>query len=112
MNAEEIARCRALIDSYDAQLLALLNRRSAVALQLGELKREAGLSIVDATRESSLMLKLLEANRGPLDDGAVNRIFTLIIQESRQLQHSKSIVSGLGIPHEAAQESEKEKVRS
>ena len=77
---------RVEIDKIDAELLRLLNARAAIAVRVGESKRVAGLSVCDRGREREVVERARAANRGPLDDEAVERLFRAVIRESRRLQ--------------------------
>jgi len=77
---------RVEIDKIDAELLRLLNARAEIAVRVGESKRVAGLSVCDRGREREVIDRARANNRGPLDDGAVERLFRAVIRESRRLQ--------------------------
>ena len=77
---------RVEIDKIDAELLRLLNERARLAVSVGESKRVAGLSVCDREREREVVARARRANTGPLDDGAVERLFRAVIRESRRLQ--------------------------
>jgi chorismate mutase len=77
---------RVEIDKIDAELLRLLNARAELAVRVGESKRVAGLSVCDRGREREVVERARRDNRGPLDDGAVGRLFRAVIRESRRLQ--------------------------
>lgn len=77
---------RAAIDVLDGQLLNLLNTRAKLATELGKVKHEAGIGIVDPERERQVLARLRQTNKGPLDEGAVTRIFESIIAEARRVQ--------------------------
>lgn len=77
---------RVEIDKIDEELLRLLNARAAIAVRVGESKRVAGLSVLNRGREREVIERARRANRGPLDDEAVERLFRAVIRESRRLQ--------------------------
>lgn len=77
---------RAQIDEIDGELLRLLNRRASLAVQIGALKRHAGLPLYDAARERDVLARTCRDNRGPLDERAVTRIFRRVIRESRRVE--------------------------
>ena len=74
------------IDEIDRELLRLLNRRARLAMKVGVLKRSAGLPCRDPERERDVLEKLQQANPGPLDLSAVNKLFRRIIRESRRME--------------------------
>ena len=81
---------RVEIDKIDAELLRLLNARAEMAVRVGESKRVAGLSVCDRGREREVIDRARANNRGPLDDGAIERLFRAVIRESRRLQTQSS----------------------
>jgi len=83
MNIED---WRAEIDSVDDELLSLINKRARLAVEVGILKRAAGIPITDPEREREVLTRLSRANDGPLDEEAVQKLFRQIIHESRQIE--------------------------
>lgn len=96
-----IQDCRGEIDKVDAEILRLLNLRAELAVRVGESKRLAGLSVWDRAREREVVERAKLNNRGPLDGGAVARLFRAVIRESRRLQSHASEPAGAQ-PTEAA----------
>lgn len=78
--------CRRQIDTLDEQLVALLNRRAVLVREVARIKQQTGLPIRIPSREAEVLAKVAAANRGPLDDAALHRLFNAIIQESRRLE--------------------------
>jgi monofunctional chorismate mutase len=74
------------IDEVDSEILALLNRRAAIAKKIGTIKLKAGLPMVDRTREVEVIRRIVRDNEGSLADDAAARIYSAIIAESRQIQ--------------------------
>lgn len=83
MTIEEI---RQEIDRLDSELLRIFNRRAGLALQIGEIKKERGLPVYDPTREKTIFERMTSENTGPLDNGAIVRLFERVIDESRRLE--------------------------
>ena len=81
---------RRRIDAIDAQLMSLLNRRSACAVEIGRVKRELGLPVYSPDREAWILDRVARENPGPLDATAVRRVFERIIDESRRLERIAS----------------------
>ncbi|MCY3764449.1 MAG: chorismate mutase [Gemmatimonadetes bacterium] len=73
------------IDVLDRKLLKLLNRRAECAIEIGRIKQAIEQPIFVPEREMSILNRILELNKGPLDAEAVRRIFQQIIDESRRL---------------------------
>jgi chorismate mutase len=94
---------RSEIDEVDRSLLQLLNRRARLAMKVGALKRSAGLPCSDPEREQSVLSTLQQANTGPLDQDAVNRVFRRIIRESRRVESGETNGAGRAVSaHEAS----------
>ena len=74
---------RSQIDSLDAQMLDCLARRMEISRQIGALKRENGISIVQPARWGRVMQDALErAASSGLDQELVDKIFKLIHEAS------------------------------
>jgi chorismate mutase / prephenate dehydratase len=82
----QVSDWRAAIDVLDGQLLNLLNLRAKLACELGKVKREAGMEIVDPEREQQVLERVCQRNDGPLDHDAITRIYVSIIEEARRVQ--------------------------
>jgi chorismate mutase len=74
------------IDRLDDELLAIFNRRAALALEIGAIKKQRGLAVYDPSREQSIFRRMKQHNHGPLDDQAIVRLFERVIDESRHLE--------------------------
>lgn len=57
---EPIEKERARINDIDEQLVELLNERARVAMRIGEIKQEAGIGVVDPTREARVIARVRE----------------------------------------------------
>lgn len=82
----ELDELRRRIDEIDDRLVDLLNARAACALAIGRVKKTAGLELYQPTREADVLAHVQQINGGPLDDGAVKRLFERIIDEARRLE--------------------------
>ena len=82
----DLARLRSNIDAVDEVLVKLFNQRAKWALEIGRVKKRAGLPIYQPQREAEVVKHVVGANRGPLDPGAVKRLFERVIDESRHLE--------------------------
>jgi chorismate mutase len=83
MTIDEI---RQAIDALDSDLLRIFNERAALALKIGEIKKGLGLPVYDPSREKKIFARMTADNPGPLDDGAIVRLFERVIDESRRLE--------------------------
>jgi chorismate mutase len=82
----DITALRSQIDAVDEQLVRLLNARAAHALAIGRLKEQAHEPVYQPAREADVLAHVRLVNQGPLDDGAVTRLFERIIDEARRLE--------------------------
>ena len=74
------------IDGVDRELLALLNRRAALALEVGELKKLTGGVVFRPEREAQVIDGLKAANPGPLHSASVAPIWREIMSACRSLE--------------------------
>ena len=79
---------REQIDQIDGQILELLNRRAAAALEIGRLKRASHQPIYVPVRENAVLRRMVNENRGPLPAGAVETVFRAIMSEMRALEEA------------------------
>ena len=77
---------RVQIDALDLELLALLNRRAALANAVGDIKRLEGSTVFRPEREAQVIHRLQEANAGLLKDGSVAVIWREIMSACRALE--------------------------
>ena len=77
---------RKRIDEVDQQLLKLLNERSRCAVEIGHIKKRMKLPAWQPEREMEILRNVVKSNLGPLDDGAIRRLFERIIDEARSLE--------------------------
>ena len=77
---------RQRIDELDTQLVELLSARAACALEIGQVKKAEGLEVYQPAREAEVLAHVQKLNRGPLDDGAIRRLFERVIDEARRLE--------------------------
>jgi chorismate mutase len=82
----DIDDLRQRIDWIDEQLVRLLNARAECALQVGHFKKASGMPIYQPAREQEVLQNVQRLNTGPLDDGAVKRLFERVIDEARRLE--------------------------
>ncbi len=77
---------REKIDALDRELLALLNRRMGLALEVGELKKGEGSVVFRPEREAQVIDGLKAINQGPLPNNCVAPIWREIMSASRALE--------------------------
>ena len=84
-----LADCRERIDTIDRRLLALLNERTRIVEQIGQIKQECKMPVYEPKREEEVLGNIAAHNAGPMAPEAAQRIFERIIDEMRTLQRLK-----------------------
>lgn len=84
--AKTLSELRTLIDAVDQELLSALNRRAALANEVGELKRHDGSPVFRPEREAQVIQGLQKANQGPLKDSSVAMIWREVMSACRSLE--------------------------
>jgi len=87
--ADDIAQHRAAIDALDEKIAALLNERAGRAAAIGKLKANG--AAYRPEREAEVLRRIALANRGPLANDALVRLFTEIISACRALEQPLSV---------------------
>lgn len=77
---------RSRIDEIDRKLVELLNERSQCALEIGRIKRATGQPLYQPEREREVLDAAERANRGPLSEAAIRRLFERILDEARSVE--------------------------
>ena len=81
-----LAGLRAELDEVDRAILAALNRRAALAQEVGLRKRAAGVGVYRPARERDLVAALAAQNPGPFPSAALPAVFREIISATRGLE--------------------------
>lgn len=79
---------RGEIDQLDLDLVELLNRRAAIASQIGQIKHHQGMEVWSAAREDEVIARALSASQGPLPTETLRLIFRELMSGSRSLQRN------------------------
>ncbi|HVX41843.1 MAG TPA: chorismate mutase [Gemmatimonadaceae bacterium] len=88
--AEELARCREEIERIDSEIVSLLARRMVLGKRTGELKRLAGMPILDPTREAAVIRRVANvAREAGLPPEPVREVFWQIVGMSRRAQETE-----------------------
>ena len=82
--SDDIARLRGEIDTLDAELLLLVNRRAGLARRVGELKQ--GAPAYRPEREAEILRRVTDGNPGPLPSERVTGIFREVITACRGME--------------------------
>jgi chorismate mutase len=84
---EELMECRNAIEVVDRRIVALLAQRVALGRRAAAAKRDAGLPLIDAARETEVFRRALEEARShDLPGDAIEEIFRRIVALSRRVQ--------------------------
>ena len=83
---KDLSQLRTEIDAVDRELIEVLNRRAALANEVGELKRVDGSPVYRPDREAEVINKLQAANPGPLKARNVATIWREIMSACRALE--------------------------
>jgi len=86
----DLVELRQRIDAIDGELLDLLNKRTAMAREIGVIKSRESLPIYSPDREMKLLRSLIERSKGPLRPEAIRAIYREIM--SAALAVEKDVV--------------------
>jgi chorismate mutase len=82
----DIADWRRQIDEIDRKLVELISQRARAAHEIGKLKRGIGMPIYEPDRERTVFENARRANKGPLPDRDLQRIYERIMDIMRAIQ--------------------------
>jgi chorismate mutase/prephenate dehydratase len=82
----DIDSLRQKIDHLDTRLVALLNKRLALAADIGRLKRNKDGRIYVAEREDRVLRKVCGQNEGPMKDAALRAIYREVMSAAIALE--------------------------
>ena len=85
MDNPKLNEIRKEINAIDNQLLPLLMRRMDAAGKVADIKREAGIPVLDAQREQQILDRIRE--RGGAYGTALQGVYAAMMEASRALQH-------------------------
>ena len=87
----ELAQCRDEIERIDNEIVGLLARRLTLGKRTGDLKRAAGLPILDPTREAAVIRRVTGVARDAgLPTEPLREIFWQIVGMSRRMQEESA----------------------
>ena len=79
-------RARRRIDAIDRRIVALLNERSRLGLEVGAAKAADGRPVRDAHREREVLLRVAAANEGPLPQADLLSVYRRLMVATRRLE--------------------------
>lgn len=82
---------RQRIDALDAEILALLNRRAKVAMEVGEVKKREGTPFFRPDRVAQVIDKIRAGNTGPLRGEHVEAIWREIMSSCLALESTQRV---------------------
>src|SRR4051794_35052784 len=82
---------REQIDSIDAQILDLLNRRACIAQDVGHVKAETNAPVFRPEREAQVLRSVAQRNPGPLNSHDVQTIFREVMSACRALERRVTV---------------------
>ena len=85
----EIEDWRKQIDELNQELIVLLNRRARCATEIGKIKKQKGLPVLDASRESAVLNHvgtMAKDAGGPFSEDSIKNIFKTIMEETRKVE--------------------------
>ena len=83
----EIEDWRIRIDELTDSVIALLNKRAVYATEIGKIKKQKGLPVLDTAREEAVLAEVAEKAEkagGPLSGESGRRILKGIMEETRK----------------------------
>jgi chorismate mutase/prephenate dehydratase len=88
--AAALAPLRERIDAIDHEIVALLNERAQIALEIGKVKKETGRRTVrDATREAEVLERVTSASAGLFPEPELVALYRKLIAATRRVQHAQ-----------------------
>lgn len=82
---------REKIDALDRELVALINRRLALAAEIGKIKRSQGEEIYVPEREDAVLRQVCAGNQGPIKNEALRAIYREIMSAAIALEKPLSV---------------------
>lgn len=79
------------IDALDERLVALLNERARLAIEVGHIKHETGAPVFRPEREAEVLQRAAALNAGPLAPAHVGHILREVISACRALERPQTV---------------------
>jgi chorismate mutase/prephenate dehydratase len=103
--AVALAPLRDRIDAIDHEMVALLNERAQIALEIGRVKQETGRRTVrDPAREAEVLERVTSASAGLFPEPELVALYRKLIAATRRVQHAQKRVGRLDAGAEAHQD--------
>jgi chorismate mutase len=93
-----LAPLRERIDAIDHEIVALLNERAQIALEIGRVKEQTGRRTVrDSQREAEVLERVTSASAGLFPEPELVALYRKLIAATRRVQHAqKRAAAGAG----------------
>ena len=89
--AEALVPLRDRIDAIDHEIVALLNERAQIALEIGRVKQVTGRRAVrDAAREAQVLERVTSASAGLFPEPELVALYRKLIAATRRVQHAQN----------------------
>lgn len=88
---------RERIDAIDHEIVALLNERAQIALEIGRVKERTGRRTVrDARREAEVLERVTSASAGLFPEPELVALYRKLIAATRRVQHAQKRAAAAG----------------
>jgi len=95
--AAALAPLRERIDAIDHEIVALLNERAQIALEIGRVKQQTGRRTVrDAKRETEVLERVTSASAGLFPEPELVALYRKLIAATRRVQHAQKRQAATG----------------
>ena len=85
-----LAPLRGRIDAIDHEIVALLNERAQIALEIGRVKQQTGRRTVrDSKREAEVLERVTSASAGLFPEPELVALYRKLIAATRRVQHAQ-----------------------
>lgn len=88
--SDRLKELRAQIDPINLQILELLNKRAAIASEIGKVQIELGVAFYDPVREAEMLVELERANKGPFSNETIKALFREIFRATLALEEKEA----------------------
>ena len=101
--AAALAPLRERIDAIDHEIVALLNERAQIALEIGRVKEQTGRRTVrDSQREIEVLERVTSASAGLFPEPELVALYRKLIAATRRVQHAQKRQAAAGAGAEAS----------
>ena len=77
---------RAKIDALDEKIVALLNERARIVIEVGKIKQQSNAPIYAPDREKAILERIRQLNKGPLPDRCLEAVWRELMSGSFALE--------------------------